>query len=1094
MVHIANLPSFKRRTIYYGPDDWKNLNRVFPGDPAGTMSQRIAAVLNGEIVGRADVLVDMHCGDGNEALIPLHVLDDQRRQGLRREDPGPGPGLRPAPHHHRRHPRPRPQGVQVSRQHRHPPRQAGHHHRGRIPRAHRRGVHRPERPGRPERPAPPAKMIDGAPEPAADPVWIDKYEVVFSKWSGLFAPRVPMGGYVKAGQIVGTVTDYHGTWKEDVQAPFTGILLYVIGTPPCNEGEPLFEVGRVRGEVTAGHEDPGRHLRPRRHRRRERLRLAQDPRGARDGSDVHPGLPRLARGAGADGEMVHPRGARGRADGGLGPARRRPRSPGAPPRSRHRRRARDEQLAPEHGIPARPSSGWPSTRVITAGERSVEAVRGALPRGARGRSGLEPDECGVVGDTRFDVLAALDAGIGAIFLLSDEPEQFAGFPVEVFPGMDDLLRAGSSTPFSELPAPARPPGQWNKSAGPPIVLEDVRSDRQALQGGHHEQPRPPFQRSVVLLAALAALAAAAQALRADGFIIPDRRPGGEIVPPLSVKYHRVKVEIVDQVARTSVDQVFVNPTRPGHRGDLHLPRPRGRFGLRFRHVHRRPSGSRARCSDSREARRIYEDIVRRMTDPGLLEYMGRNLFRARVYPIPARRREAGPDLLHRGPQGRGRPGPLPLSARTRSGSPATRCDDVSDRRPHREPRPRSSTSIRRRTGSPSGRRARDGAWSATRTGTSGRTRISTSTTRSPGRGRAVASSNWEGPDGGFFMLLASPRFAAPGRRSSPRTSSSSSTARAAWSGAKMRQARAAARFILSHLDRARRLHPDRLRRRRHGLLRRSLLPATAENVGRALKFVDGIEDAGGTNINDALLGALARMRSGERPGYVLFLTDGLPTVGTTETADILRNLAEGERPRALAHLRLRRRRTTSTPSSSTGSPRTIAARPSTSVPTEDLEVALSSFYEKISSPLLSDVAVEFSGIETSQVYPRVLPDLFKGSQLVLVGRYKGDGPVSVALTGRTGPGREALRPRAAGPGRKRQGELPAAPLGDPPDRLSPRGGPAAGPNAELEDEIRRLGLKYGIVTPFTSFLVTEKERMTIDAAAPAAQEAIASGR
>jgi hypothetical protein len=55
-----------------------------------------------------------------------------------------------------------------------------------------------------------------------------------------------MGYFVREGQIVGTVTDYLGAWKEDVRAPFTGILLYVIGTPPCNEGEPLFEVGRVK--------------------------------------------------------------------------------------------------------------------------------------------------------------------------------------------------------------------------------------------------------------------------------------------------------------------------------------------------------------------------------------------------------------------------------------------------------------------------------------------------------------------------------------------------------------------------------------------------------------------------------------------------------------------------------------------------------------------------------------------------------------------------------------------------------------------------------------------------------------------------------
>ena len=52
--------------------------------------------------------------------------------------------------------------------------------------------------------------------------------------------------------------------------------------------------------------------------------------------------------------------------------------------------------------------------------------------------GLEPEACGVIGDTHFDVMAALDAGIGAIFLVSDEPERFAGFPVEVFPDMDFL--------------------------------------------------------------------------------------------------------------------------------------------------------------------------------------------------------------------------------------------------------------------------------------------------------------------------------------------------------------------------------------------------------------------------------------------------------------------------------------------------------------------------------------------------------------------------------------------------------------------------------------------------------------------------------
>lgn len=70
LVHIANLPAFQKRTVYYNPYDWKNLNRVFPGDLSGTQSQRIAAVITAEIIERVDGLVDMHCGDGNEALIP----------------------------------------------------------------------------------------------------------------------------------------------------------------------------------------------------------------------------------------------------------------------------------------------------------------------------------------------------------------------------------------------------------------------------------------------------------------------------------------------------------------------------------------------------------------------------------------------------------------------------------------------------------------------------------------------------------------------------------------------------------------------------------------------------------------------------------------------------------------------------------------------------------------------------------------------------------------------------------------------------------------------------------------------------------------
>ena len=73
LVHMANLPAFLGRTIYFSPDDRKNLNRVFPGKPDGTLTERIAHVLTEEVIVRSDFLMDIHSGDGNEWLRPSYT-------------------------------------------------------------------------------------------------------------------------------------------------------------------------------------------------------------------------------------------------------------------------------------------------------------------------------------------------------------------------------------------------------------------------------------------------------------------------------------------------------------------------------------------------------------------------------------------------------------------------------------------------------------------------------------------------------------------------------------------------------------------------------------------------------------------------------------------------------------------------------------------------------------------------------------------------------------------------------------------------------------------------------------------------------------
>ncbi len=245
LVHIANPPSFRRRTIYYGPDDGKNLNRVFPGDARGTMSQRLAYVLTREVVERSDALLDLHCGDGNEALIPYsywmigrdpalnettksmalafgipHIIIDETR------------GQNPADSKYLGNTailRGKPAITTES---------------GYLGRTDEEDIERNVRGCLSVMRL--FRMLPGEPETCPSPVWIDKYEVVTAAADGVWRPAVPMGRYVVTGQVVGRLSDDLGNLLQDVRAPFSGILLYIVGTPPANKGEPLFEVGRLK--------------------------------------------------------------------------------------------------------------------------------------------------------------------------------------------------------------------------------------------------------------------------------------------------------------------------------------------------------------------------------------------------------------------------------------------------------------------------------------------------------------------------------------------------------------------------------------------------------------------------------------------------------------------------------------------------------------------------------------------------------------------------------------------------------------------------------------------------------------------------------
>jgi predicted deacylase len=246
LVHVANMPSFLGRTIYYSPADGKNLNRVFPGKPDGTLSERIAHVITTEVIERATHVMDLHCGDGNESLRPYtywittgkpEVAESGRKMALAfgmdhiivdRERP-----LNAA------------ESIYLSNTAITRGKPALTIESGGMALTDEESIARIER-GIAGVMKHLGMRADG-PAPVAQPIMIERGEVLRSGATGIFYAAVEKGHTVAQGTLIGRVTDFHGRVVEEIRSPFAGEILYVIGTPPISKGEPVAYVGSSAG-------------------------------------------------------------------------------------------------------------------------------------------------------------------------------------------------------------------------------------------------------------------------------------------------------------------------------------------------------------------------------------------------------------------------------------------------------------------------------------------------------------------------------------------------------------------------------------------------------------------------------------------------------------------------------------------------------------------------------------------------------------------------------------------------------------------------------------------------------------------------------
>ena len=245
LVHVANPPSYFHRTIYRGPWDQKNLNRVYPGRDDGSVSERIAAAITREVIDQCDYLVDMHAGDGNESLRPYTYWSklglDARVDSLALE-------MALAWGHDHiviDNDRPRDRNAtlytQNTAQVRGKPAITTETGWLGVPDADmvQRNIDGARRLMRM------LGMLPGPVEKVANVVWIDRTEVVTSPATGAWIAAVQRSETVAAGTVLGRVHDLFGNVVAEVKAPFAGIVLYVIGSPAMSAGEPVAFVGRV---------------------------------------------------------------------------------------------------------------------------------------------------------------------------------------------------------------------------------------------------------------------------------------------------------------------------------------------------------------------------------------------------------------------------------------------------------------------------------------------------------------------------------------------------------------------------------------------------------------------------------------------------------------------------------------------------------------------------------------------------------------------------------------------------------------------------------------------------------------------------------
>jgi Ca-activated chloride channel family protein len=573
-------------------------------------------------------------------------------------------------------------------------------------------------------------------------------------------------------------------------------------------------------------------------------------------------------------------------------------------------------------------------------------------------------------------------------------------------------------------------------------------------------------------AAVLGLAAASQA---QEMIRPPEPPPHPVIQrQLTLESMRVDIEIDGSLAHTTIRQTLRNDGGVMVEGKYMLPLPPGASVSDFAII----DGDTRLTPEvlpADEARRIYQEIVRTMRDPGLLEYQDHNTFSVSVFPFQpnsSRTIEVSFSQALSGTTGLVSYN-LPLRwagwSRCRDAEFVLTYHIESAHDLGTISSPTHGVTVNR-----DGDRRASGSYEA-RVDDFGSDFTLNIGRRTGDFAASLMCFPGDGGEDGYFMLSL---LAALPKTDTyvPKDVLFIFDKSGSMSGEKIEQAKGGLKFVIDKLKSEDRFnlvyYSDNV-----DSLYDGLRTASADNVREARDTVSRLEADGGTDINSALTTGAAIMgdaSSSSRPKYVIFLTDGLPTVGDTNVDHIIANAQEnfGGATKLFVFGVGYDVNTTLLDSLSYdhhGSATYLN-------PGEDIEVKVSQFYGKIASPALIDLDVDLDGLDEYDLMPRQLPDLFHNNEIFITGRYRGRpaGEVGVRVTGQGESGSKTLSTTVGSNSSSTNHQVSrlwaTRKVSYLLDQIRLRGD-----DAELLGEIDRLAMRYGIVTPYTSYLITEPD-------------------